>query len=95
MVSVVNESDEYIIKDLAELPAGTILGKSSLASILGKDERTIDRMVGNVQIPSGVKLGNKMIWISDQVIDFIRERAVAETQKQLEISNRIGNPNLN
>lgn len=95
MVIEITDSDEYIIKELAEMPAGTILGKSSLANILGKDERTIDRMVENVQIPSGVKLGNKMVWVNDQIIDFLRQRVETETQKQMEIHERLGSPNLN
>ena len=55
---------------LARLPAQAILDSTALAQALGVSARTIPRWVGRGQLPPGVKLGSKNVWMAGQVLNY-------------------------
>lgn len=75
------------ITALTLLPTGTMLDERALAGVLRVSPRTIRRMVERGELPEGVKLGGRKIWISEKVIDYIAaqaDRQAAEARKQAE-----------
>lgn len=66
-----DEERRVQLTGLAELPCNTLLGESALASLLHVSTRTLTRMILRGQLPQGVKLGGKRMWIAGKVIDYL------------------------
>jgi len=71
------------ITALTGLPSGTVLDERALAQALKVSTRTVRRMADRGEIPPGVRLGARKVWLSDKVLAFLSERA-----EQAEISAR-------
>ena len=64
-----------VASGLAQHPPGTMLDERALASALGVSPRTVRRMVDRCELPPGVRLGARKIWLSEKVLSFLRERS--------------------
>lgn len=60
---------------LAETSTGTLLDERALAQCLCVSARTVRRMVGRGQLPPGVKLGGRRIWMAGKVIEYLQHEA--------------------
>ncbi|MDP6059457.1 MAG: hypothetical protein QGH33_11225 [Pirellulaceae bacterium] len=86
------ESREGVkLTELAQLPPGTMLDETALASALSVSTRTVRRMVDRCEIPAGVKLGGKKYWFSERVLAYLRERADREATEARKAAARFGN----
>jgi hypothetical protein len=63
------------MRGLADVPPGTLLDEQALATSLHLSPRTVRRLVGRGQLPPGVKLGGRRIWVAGRVIDFVMAEA--------------------
>jgi len=62
---------------LAGLPGDTVIDERKLAALLQMSPRTVRRVVGRGQLPPGVKLGGRSVWVVRKVIEFL----VAEAER--------------
>lgn len=69
------KKDHFVITSLAELPEGSILDETALASALKVSTRTLRRMVARFEVPPGVKLGGRKVWIAGKVLEYLTVRA--------------------
>ena len=60
---------------LGTYPANTMVDERALAECLATSPRTVRRMVHCGQIPQGIKLGCRRMWITGKVLEFLLERA--------------------
>lgn len=68
------ETMEYAT--LAKAPADTIVTEDELATLLGWDcARSVRRAVMRGELPSGVPLGRRHVWVVGVVRAYIEERA--------------------
>jgi predicted DNA-binding transcriptional regulator AlpA len=84
-------TDGVTLTSLAELPPGTMLDETALASALNVSTRTVRRMVDRCEIPAGVKLGARKMWFSERVLAYLRERADRETVEARKAAARFDN----
>ena len=75
---------------LAELPAGTLLDETALASALCVSTRTVRRMVDRCEIPAGVRLGARKVWFAERVLAYLQERADREAAEARKAAARFG-----
>ena len=61
--------------DLARKPAGTLMDERALADCLDVSPRTLRRMVKRGQLPNGIKLGGRRMWLAEKVLQFLNDRA--------------------
>jgi len=66
--------------ELAGLPADAVLDEIALAAALGVPPRTVRRMIRRYELPAGVKLGCRRIWLAGRVLAWIH--AAAEKQER-------------
>ena len=65
----------FLGTDLARLPREALLDQRSLAEALRVSPRTLRRMVTRFEVPPGVKLGARRIWIAGKVLEYLERRA--------------------
>lgn len=87
MGETMTEHVDGICTALAELPEGALLTKAALAKILGKCEKTIDRMVERGELPRSVRMNGKATWTAGAVLGHIEER-LREAKHQAEKERR-------
>jgi predicted DNA-binding transcriptional regulator AlpA len=73
------------ITGLAEMPERTLLDERAMASALHVSPRTIRRMVMRGQLPAGIKLGSRRMWLVGKVTEFLS----AESDKSAAEARRI------
>ena len=79
---VTPEADSgMMIDELARLPSKTILDEARMASLLGVTERSIRRTVERGELPPGISLGKRTVWLSDRVLNYVDARA-AEVEQE-------------
>ncbi len=64
-----------VLDGLSKCPAGTLLNERALADCLAVSPRTVRRMVAHGQLPAGIKLGGRRIWIAEKVMEFLVSRS--------------------
>ena len=69
------------LRSLAECPVGTMLDERGLARALNVSARSIRRMVDRCELPAGVRLGSRKIWLSERVLAFLADRADLATRE--------------
>ena len=67
--------DPLFSTSLGELHPNTLLDKVALAQALDVSPRTLRRMVARFEVPPGMTLGGKKIWLAGNVLQFLTERA--------------------
>jgi predicted DNA-binding transcriptional regulator AlpA len=73
---------------LAGLPEGTLLNATALAECLSVSTRTLQRMVKHGQVPDGVKLGGRRVWMAGKVRGFLGDRSDRMAQAARKLSLR-------
>lgn len=68
-------NESLVLTQLSEFPPDTLLDQKALSDALGVSPRTLRRMVSRFEIPPGMTLGGRKIWISAKVLDYLSERA--------------------
>ena len=61
--------------ELAQCPAEAVLDQPALAAMLAVSPRTLRRMITRFEIPPGVKLGGRRVWLAGKVRDYLGARA--------------------
>jgi hypothetical protein len=56
---------------LAEKPGQALLDEFALADILGVSTRTVRRMVLRGQLPNGIRLGGRRMWVVGKLAEFL------------------------
>jgi len=70
---------------LAKLPEKALLDETALAAAFGVTPRTVRRMVGRHEIPPGVPLAGKTVWMAGKVLAFLEaklDRMQASAQRR-------------
>jgi predicted DNA-binding transcriptional regulator AlpA len=81
----VGVSEGYCVTALALLPANTLMDDRALATSLRISTRTLSRMVVKGQLPNGVKLGGRRVWMAGKIVEYISaaaDRLAAEARRQ-------------
>ena len=74
-----------ILDELALLPEKAILDEKAMATALGVTPRTVRRMVGRREIPPGVRLAGKTVWMAGKVLAWLErklEKAESSAQRR-------------
>jgi predicted DNA-binding transcriptional regulator AlpA len=74
----------FLMMGLAGLPSNALLGEKALAAVLDVSTRTLHRMVVRGQMPQGVKLGGRRVWMVGKIIEYLAaeaERLAMEARK--------------
>ena len=70
-----SEKPPLVSTDLALYAPETILDQAALGAALGVSPRTLRRMVARLEIPPGLPLGGKKVWLAGKVREFLALRA--------------------
>lgn len=57
----------------ASVEPAQLLDKIQMASMMGLSVRTLEELVGNGQLPKGVRVGRRLFWAA-QVVEMWRQR---------------------
>ena len=68
-------STAYVGTNLAQYPPGTLLSEESLANALKVSARTLRRMVARYELPPGIRLGGRKVWVVEKVREYLADRA--------------------
>lgn len=82
-----NRTHNGVMDILARLPERTLLDEKAMAEAFGVTPRTIRRMVGRHEIPPGVALAGKTVWMAGRALSHIEEnleKAARSAQKRAE-----------
>lgn len=60
---------------LAKAQPGTLLNERAMASCLAVSTRTLRRMVQRGQLPKGIKLGGRRMWMTEKVMEFLTDQS--------------------
>ena len=69
------EDAPFVSTVLAAYPADTVLDQQALALALGVSSRTIRRMVSRYELPPGLALGGRKVWLAQKVREYLNSRA--------------------
>ena len=69
------ETAGFCTSGLAELPGEALLDEKALANLLGISRRTVRRMVYLGQVPAGIKLGGRRVWVVSKLLEYLTEEA--------------------
>ena len=64
-------TDGICLTGLAANPQYTLLDEHALAKMLKVSDRTVQRMVLRGQLPAGIKLGSRRMWMVGKLIEFL------------------------
>lgn len=70
---------------LADRPAQALLDEHALADTLKVSPRTVRRMVQRGQLPEGIKLGSRRMWVVGKLTEFLG----AESDKMAKEAQRV------
>lgn len=73
-VPVSTESTGTIIDTLARMEPRTIINQIALAHALGVSTRTLRRLVARNELPPGVRLGARRVWLAGDVLGHLQHR---------------------
>lgn len=79
---------ELALDGLAKAPAGTLLNERALASYLAVSPRTLRRMVQRGQLPNGIKLGGRRMWVTEKVMEFLVDQSNELAQEARRLAHR-------
>ena len=74
---------------LASMPENTLLDETMLSGLLEVSTRTLRRMVGRRQLPQGMKMGCRRIWLAGKVIEFLSDEADRQIAKAKMMATRM------
>lgn len=60
---------------MAAMPTSTMIDELTLAGHLQVSTRTIRRMVAHGQIPEGVKIGGRRVWMVGKLLEYVAAEA--------------------
>ena len=75
------ESSPLVLTQLAEYAPGTLLSQSALADALGVSPRTLRRLVARGEVPQGIRLGGRKVWLAETVFKYLSERAERQARE--------------
>lgn len=78
-----------VIDTLARMEARTLLNEIALAHALGVSTRTVRRLVVRNEIPPGVKLGARRVWLAGDVLGHVQRRADKAAREAERTARRI------
>ena len=64
-----------VMDGLARMETRTMLNETALAHELGVSTRTVRRLVTRNELPPGVKLGARRVWLAGDVLGHVQRRA--------------------
>jgi hypothetical protein len=70
-----NKPESFLTTRLADLPHDTLLDSGALAELFGLSPRTLRRMVSRYELPPGIYVGGRKLWIAGKVLEYLVERA--------------------
>lgn len=76
-----------IVRELGELPSGTIVNEEGLAQMLGRCRHTIKRAVKRGELPPPIKFMGKPRWTVGAILKHFEER-LEESKKEEERQKR-------
>jgi N-methylhydantoinase B/oxoprolinase/acetone carboxylase alpha subunit len=63
-----------VVDVLARMPERAILDEKAMAEAFRVTPRTVRRMVGRYEIPPGVPLAGKTVWMAGKVLSFLESK---------------------
>ena len=65
----------FITTKLAEMPGDTLMDTAELAALLRVSSRTIRRMVYCGELPKGIKMGGRRLWLAGNLRGYLKDEA--------------------
>jgi len=84
-----NNAVGLCVTQLAELPAESLLDSAALARCLSVSTRTLRRMAGRGELPKGIKLGGRRVWIAGKILEFLAHRADRHAAEAKKVAARL------
>lgn len=78
-----------IIRELADLPAETVVSEDGLAKILGKCRVSVKRAVKRQELPMPVRMFGESVWTVQALRDHISTRLRRAQEENLRLQRRI------
>jgi len=78
-----------IVKDLAELPSGAIIGVEALAQMFNRCSKSIERAVERGEFPQPIRILGKRCWTAGVIQEHITNRLKSAQQKAKKEGERI------
>ncbi len=63
-----------VIDALARMPERAILNEKAMAATFGVTTRTVRRMVGRHEVPPGIPLAGRTVWMAGKVLTFLEKK---------------------
>lgn len=84
------KKDPLISTQLGRYPPETLLDQEALAQALDVSPRTLRRMVARFELPPGMTLGGRKVWIVRKVLEYLTERAEELARKAGQAAAKLG-----
>jgi predicted DNA-binding transcriptional regulator AlpA len=75
--------EPLVSTEFGSYPPDTLLDQEALAACLRVSARTLRRMVARLELPPGLRLGGKKVWIVATIRKFLEERAAELASKSV------------
>ena len=77
------------VTQFADLPAEAILDARALGRCFSVSTRTLRRMVARGQLPRGIKLGRRRMWLAGKVLQYLTAEADRRAAEAKRIASRL------
>jgi hypothetical protein len=78
------KATDGIITGLANLPEEALVSTDDLAAALGCTGRCVRQMVCRGELPAGIIVAGRKVWIVGRVVEFLHRRSADAERKQQE-----------
>ena len=85
----IENGNQGIIRQLADLPPETVISEEGLAKILGKHRVSIKRAVRRQELPVPIRMFGKSVWTVQVLRDHLNRRLEAAKQDAARLQRRI------
>lgn len=83
-----DDHDVLALDGLAKAQPGTLLNEHAMAECLAVSPRTLRRMVQRGQLPNGIKLGGRRMWVTEKVMEFLVDQSNELAQEARRLAHR-------
>jgi len=84
-------TDNQVVRELGELPPGTVLSVAELAKLFDRCGRSVRRAVQRGELPPPVRLFGAWVWTAGALVQHIEQRLADAADGAAQEQQRLGN----